>query len=76
MVEIVSKYELHSAARAAWAVRSRSLFMQDMHNDDILAATKSFGSPQNSTQLCPSSQPAPFAWGSSATRCTSFRTQT
>ena len=42
IVEIVSKHGLHNAARAAWAVRSRSPFMQDKHNDDILGATKSF----------------------------------
>ena len=42
IVGIVSKYGPHHAARAAWAVRSRSPFMQDKHNDDILAATKSF----------------------------------
>ena len=42
IVEIVSKHGLHNAARAAWAVRSRSPFLQDKHNDDILAATQSF----------------------------------
>ena len=42
IAEIVSKHGLHSAARAAWAVRSRSPFVRDKHNDDIiLAATKS-----------------------------------
>ena len=35
IVKIVSKHWLRNAAKAAWAVRSRS-------NDDILAATKSF----------------------------------
>ena len=42
IVEIVSKHGLHNAARAAWAVRSRSLFTQDKHSDDILVATSSF----------------------------------
>ena len=42
IVEIVSKHGLHNAARAAWTARTRSPFMQDKHNDDILAATKSF----------------------------------
>ena len=38
----VSKHGLHNAAKAAWAARSRSPFMQDKHDDYILAATKSF----------------------------------
>ena len=42
IVEIVSKHWLHNPARGAWAVRSRSPSMQDKHNDDIMAATKSF----------------------------------
>ena len=33
---------LHHAAKAAWAVHSRSLFMQDEHNDEIPEATTSF----------------------------------
>ena len=41
IVEIVSKHGLHNAARAAWAVRSRSPFTQDKHTDDFLAATES-----------------------------------
>ena len=39
IVEIVSK---NNAARAAWETRSRSPFIQDKHNDDILAAKKSY----------------------------------
>ena len=42
VVEFVSEYGLHNAARAAWAVRSRSPFIQDKPNDDILAATQSY----------------------------------
>ena len=43
VVDVISKYGLHNAASAAWAARSRSsYFLQDKHNDDILAATKSF----------------------------------
>ena len=41
-VELVSEHGLHNAARAAWAARNRSLFMQDKHNDEIFAVTKSF----------------------------------
>ena len=42
IIEIVSKHGLHHVARGAWAVQSRSPFMQDKHNDKILEATKSF----------------------------------
>ena len=39
---IVSKHGLHNTAMAAWAARRRSPFMQDKHDDYILAATKPF----------------------------------
>ena len=42
IVDVISKYGLHNAASAAWAARSRSSVLQDNHNDDALAATKSF----------------------------------
>ena len=44
VVEIVSNHRLHHAAKAAWAVQSRSPFVQDEHNDEIREgeATKSF----------------------------------
>ena len=40
--EIVSKHGLHNAVRAARAARSLSPLMQENHNDDIFATTKSF----------------------------------
>ena len=36
VIEIVSEHGLRDAARAAWTARSRSQFMQDMHNEKRL----------------------------------------
>ena len=66
-VDVISEYGLHNAASAARAAQSRSVFffLQDKHNDDILAATKSFLQSkglQSDLSVAPNQ---PFRFGSS-----------